>query len=282
MAGMSRAGTTFMYHNLQKHPQIFVPVRKELAYFAHHYDKGREWYEGFYDAAGKTQILMDICGIYFTDDNALQRIYEHNPDVKVILCIRNPNEWIFSFYEQYKGNFDVPPFREFLKGCSIIRESKEVYIDFTNEKISKTIQAYKDKFADNLLIYDFKFFADDNLRALKLFEKFLNIPEYFREGNFTNNKINARGRKRNALFERLLQRTWFVEMILTCFPKTIILKLRERWERNSSVNESKPNLEFDDEDHAAVNKMFKKDCAYISELFQESPVVLGTGKPFEY
>ena len=256
MAGMSRAGTTFMYHNLQKHPQIFVPARKEIGYFAHHSNNDDKWYEAFYKDAENGQILADICGIYFTDDNALERILEYNSNAKVVLSIRNPKEWIYSFYEQYKSSFDVPPFREFLMGCSIKREGKEIVIDFTNLKISKTIQRYRDKFTDNLLIYDFDFFANDNLRTLKILEKFLGIDSYFSEGNYTDKKINARGRKSNNRFERMLQQKWFVDLILKLFPKDLILRLRANWEKNNAVQESKPKLTFSDEEKQMADEMF--------------------------
>ena len=51
MVGMSRAGTSFMYHNLQKHPGLFLPSRKEIGYFAHHHNQGQSWYKEFYTDA---------------------------------------------------------------------------------------------------------------------------------------------------------------------------------------------------------------------------------------
>ncbi len=281
MVGMSRAGTTFMYHNLQKHPQIFVPVRKEIGYFAHHHQKGTLWYESFYEGSNPQHIVTDICGVYFSDDDALNRIYEYNPDAKIILSIRNPVDWIFSFYEQYKGSYNVPPFKEFLKGCSIMRESQSIRLNFTNQKISKTIAGYREKFGDNLLIYDFSYFASDNLKILQSIEIFLDIDPFFKEGNFTNQKINARGRKKSALFEKMLQKQWFVNMILTCFSKRMILRLRAIWEKNSAVNESQPNINFNDDERLLVEEIFEKDVEYISQLFREGPILLGSGKSVE-
>ncbi|MBN2757956.1 MAG: hypothetical protein JXR51_12320 [Bacteroidales bacterium] len=41
---MPRAGTTFMYHYLQKHPEVFLPYRKEIQYFDLNYSEGENWY----------------------------------------------------------------------------------------------------------------------------------------------------------------------------------------------------------------------------------------------
>ena len=60
MVGMSRAGTSFMYHNLQKPPQIFVPARKELCYFAQNFSNKQEWYESFFSEKFKLVKKKDI------------------------------------------------------------------------------------------------------------------------------------------------------------------------------------------------------------------------------
>jgi hypothetical protein len=128
MVGMSRAGTTFMYHNLLKHTQLYLPSRKEIGYFAHHNNRGLQWYNSFYSEASPEQYTVDICGVYFTDDAAFERIVEEFPDAKIILAVRDPIEWIYSFYEQYSGNFEMPAFSDFLDGCEIEREGQAVAI----------------------------------------------------------------------------------------------------------------------------------------------------------
>ena len=38
--GMPRTGTTYLYHALADHPQIYVPYRKESMFFSVNFDKG--------------------------------------------------------------------------------------------------------------------------------------------------------------------------------------------------------------------------------------------------
>ena len=122
IVGMSRAGTSFLYHNLKKHPQIFLPSRKEVCFFAHNYSKGIGWYDKFFADKQNHHIGIDICGVYFTDDLTINRIIKLKDNIKIILCVRDPYDWIYSFYEQYSTNFKMPIFNEFITaGCEIER-----------------------------------------------------------------------------------------------------------------------------------------------------------------
>ena len=56
--GMPRAGTTFLYYNLEKHPNIFLPYRKELKYFNTNYVNGEEWYINFYKEIANDEVTL--------------------------------------------------------------------------------------------------------------------------------------------------------------------------------------------------------------------------------
>lgn len=277
MIGMSRAGTTFMYHNLQKHPQLFLPSRKEIGYFSHHYSRGKQWYENYFSKATSSQFSVDICGLYFSNYLSLDRIKKDYPEAKLILCVRDPYEWIYSLYEQYSGNFYVPEFSEFLEGCNIEREGELIPIDFKNNKISKTIEEYKKLFENNLFIYDFHEFEKKPLNALKKIEEFIGIKNWFNENNFSNKKLNARGRKRSVLFERMLQVKGIVNLILTIFPRSFILFIRQFFEVRNAKADAKPAMKFTDIERNKVKSMFIDDHEYYIELFKDNSFILGDG-----
>ncbi|WP_419770591.1 MAG: sulfotransferase domain-containing protein [Candidatus Marinarcus sp.] len=276
MAGMSRAGTSFMYHNLQKHPQIFLPARKEVCFFAHNFNKGIEWYKNFFNDKKENEIAIDICGVYFTDNEALDRLKSFEDNPKIILCIRNPYEWIYSFYEQYSNGFNMPSFEKFItKGCTIDREGEKVHIDFRNEKVSKTIEAYMQTFKGRILIYDFAFFEKEPLTVLKAIENFLEVENWFNDNNFNNSKINASGRKGSKLFDRMLQIKGVVALILKLFPKSLILKLREKRELKEAKGVQKVILKdkYSDKEQNLVKSLFENDHKYISELFKQKSII---------
>ena len=283
---MSRAGTTFLYHNLQKHPQVFIPPRKECGYFSYHYDRGLDWYLNFFKGIKPDQVSFDISGMYFLDSRVTERILKFNPGAKIILGVRDTIDWIFSLYEQYTQNFKVPPFREFLKGCSIVREGKTININLTRNYVSSTIQQMMDSFGENMLLYDFDLLPRDSLVLLQAIECFSNIPKYFEPGNYNDSKINARDRQRVDFFYKFMHKKGVVESILKFFPRKMILSLRGKIENLSASkirrNKSSLNLRnrYSEQDLIMVNQYFNEDSKFIKGLFQSSPLILGNQKKF--
>lgn len=277
MAGMSRAGTTFMYHYLQKHPEIFLPTRKEVCFFAHHFGRGIKWYNDFFKGKKTDQIALDICGVYFSTPESLERIYQHNPAIKVILSIRNPVDWIYSLYEQYSMIFDVPSFREFLKGWSVEREGETQHLDFNDQLISKTIKNYLKLFKGNVLIYDFSYFKENPLTVLNEIEKFLGVSNWYTENNFQNHMINARGRKRIPWLDKLFHLKGFTDLSLKLFPRRLILAIREKMEKKAVKqidSKQKVKKDYPPEDQALVKEIFKEDCRYIRQLFKNEKIFI--------
>ena len=279
MVGMSRAGTTFMYHNLRKHPDLFLPSRKEIGYFAHHYDKGEGWYRSYYDQSKEDQVTVDICGVYFSDDNAISRIKNDFPESKIILSFRDPYEWIFSLYEQYEGSFRVPSFEEFLGGCVLEREGKRLHLDFTNNKIRKRVEEYMTTFEDRIFLYDFAEFERDPLAILCRLESFMGVRPWFSQNRFTNKKINARGRNNSGWFDRLLQQRGVIDLILTVFPRSLVLKARNIWELKEASESSTAKITFSDAERASAHSIFASDHEFYTRLFKDSRTVLGAKKP---
>jgi hypothetical protein len=275
IVGMSRAGTSFLYHNLQKHPQIFLPSRKEVCFFAHNYRKGIHWYNNFFSNKKKSHIGIDICGVYFTHEATLKRLLNLKSNPKIILCVRDPYDWIYSFYEQYSGNFKMPSLMKFIKsGCEIEREGEKI-IDFRNEKISNRIDEYISNFKGRLMIYDFSLFEKDPLLVLSKMEEFLGIEKWFNDSNFSKQRINASGRKKFNFFNKLLQKKGFINLLLFVFPKKIILKLRERWELSEAKNIKRTDLQkkYPKNVNELVIKSFKQDHLFYKALFREKKII---------
>ncbi len=165
VAGMSRAGTTFLYHNLKKHPDFCTAPRKEINFFANNFNKGVEWYYNFFKPVSDDQVIVDFCGFYFSDREAIKRILEFENDVKIIIGVRKPVDWIISFYEQLYYQYDdsgFPDFNTFLDGVSLDREGNNIIIDYNNSEITKSIKRYKSEFNDNLLLYNMCHFLIDS------------------------------------------------------------------------------------------------------------------------
>lgn len=122
--GAPRAGSTWLQHNLDKHPQIWLPPSKNILYFhprfqryrlkfVKYFGKGlfsenpetRAWLRKFFFTPIVTdkwysslfpdtpQIKGEIAEAYCSlKEEDIKRIHTMNPDVKIIFTMRNPFE----------------------------------------------------------------------------------------------------------------------------------------------------------------------------------------------
>jgi hypothetical protein len=285
IAGMPRAGTTFLYHNLQKHPNAYLAKRKEICYFERNYDKELEWFLGFYSQMKSHEVAFDVCPAIFTDHNSIERILEFNPNSRVILSVREPVSWTFSRYEQIRGNYrQVPPFKKFLNGCYIEREGKKIKLDSMANKIKKTILNFQHAFGENLLLFDFNILGNNPVALLKAVERFAGMPPFFEKGNFTETKINAGGRKKFEFFDRFIQKKGVADLVARLLPRPVILRARSAIDEFSSKNVKVPKyatlFQHSGEEVGLVKNMFKEDSLFIEDLFAEHHLVLGNGRRF--
>ena len=113
VVGAPKAGTTALFHWLNDHPDVFLPVVKEPAYFTYSgkpatpkngpYDpdyvrqiaQDSGAYAALYDAAG-SRLTGDISPIYLIDENAAERIAAVRPDARIIVLLRDPVDRAFS------------------------------------------------------------------------------------------------------------------------------------------------------------------------------------------
>ncbi len=96
--GASKSGSSWLHNYFVRHPAIFVPTAKDTYFFKTYYDKGIDWYEDFFAAAGPDQIAGEICHDYLHDHHAIDRIAAHYPDIKLICSLRQPVDRAISTY----------------------------------------------------------------------------------------------------------------------------------------------------------------------------------------
>ena len=109
ICGAQKAGTTALAEYLRGHPELYLPERKELHFFD---DENRNWkkprYED-YHACFRDKSTKRLCGeatpIYMYWDAAPERIWRYNPEMQIILILRNPIERAYSHWamESHRG-----------------------------------------------------------------------------------------------------------------------------------------------------------------------------------
>ena len=100
IVGSEKSGTTSLFRLLADHPEIHCHEQREMVYFrAGEYASGwQSAVDKYFGVTAENRILIakDVFAMYST--MALQRIYEHNPNIQIVLMLRNPIARAYSAY----------------------------------------------------------------------------------------------------------------------------------------------------------------------------------------
>ncbi len=111
--GSQKAGTTSIFEVLKNHAEIFMPPEKELNYFFDEklYKKGEDFYHSYFSDAQYGKVLGEASPGYIVHPKAARRIHAYNPNIKLILTVRNPIDRAYSQYWHKRRNLNI--FNEF-------------------------------------------------------------------------------------------------------------------------------------------------------------------------
>jgi hypothetical protein len=91
--GAQKCASTWLHRILAEHPEVAVPVSKEIDFFSWHYDRGYQWYERYF-ATDKPAARQrgEISPSYFCEPSVPARIARYAPDARILLSLRDPVE----------------------------------------------------------------------------------------------------------------------------------------------------------------------------------------------
>jgi Sulfotransferase family len=113
--GAAKSGTTSLHYYLKQHPDVYLPIKKELHYFAYenmkratggpgdrniisHICQSRQAYEVFYTEARAQTAIGEVSPSYLYFSDVGKRMLEELKKPKIIAVLRNPIERAFSQY----------------------------------------------------------------------------------------------------------------------------------------------------------------------------------------
>ena len=113
IAGAQKSGTTALDDYLRRHPEICMADRKELHFFddEQQFARGEPDYEAYhrhFQPTRERQRLGEATPIYMFWDPAPERIRSYNPDIKLIIVLRNPITRAFSHWHMERGRGREP------------------------------------------------------------------------------------------------------------------------------------------------------------------------------
>lgn len=279
IAGMPRAGTTFLYHNLARHPEVSVPFRKELNMFIREETVDATKVDSLFPKAKSPTLLVDISPLYFYDAEAIPRMLKFNPEIRVIVGVRNPVSLVVSQFGQFSSYSNHPiDFWSHLKEHTISVGDINLRLKLDSGLFSTNLAKYILEFKDNLMLFDFSALQKNPLSVLTEMEKFLGLKPYFTNENIDQRVYNASGRKANRLLIKLAKFTPFIDLIARVLPYKATHGLRTAFDVLLSRFGGDRQM-FDTPVDKIENELaiiFKNDIDFFKRIFEGKPTCLGS------
>ena len=199
--GAKKGGTRALIEFLKLHP-LLKAAGKEIHFFNSNYDKGLEWYRTRMPWVTPEQFAMEKTPGYFhtlkkkTDTLGIpEKIKKMNPDIKLILIIRNPVKRLVSDYNQFRTkNLDLgreyPTLEEkvFTANGNINKSYPALRRSIYYHHMKRWLQHFP---MQQLHIVDGDHFIREPWNELQKIESFLEIPPYIDNKNFYFNSTKG-------------------------------------------------------------------------------------------
>ena len=104
--GAQKAASSWVHDLLSMHPGICVPGEKELDFFSHRHDRGHGWYRAQFDGPG---LRFENSPSYLTDPRAPARARAFNPDMRLVVSLRDPVDRAISHHLHEIAKGHIPP-----------------------------------------------------------------------------------------------------------------------------------------------------------------------------
>jgi len=135
--GAAKCGTTALWMNLDKHPEIHM-AQKALNSIEMHFWGFKFWSKGFgwYKQKFKGKLSGEKSVDYWVNRKSLRLIKKHIPDTKLILCVRNPVDRAYSNYQMHMrankvGQFSFDLFKkQYARKGKYYNHIKDKVLDF--------------------------------------------------------------------------------------------------------------------------------------------------------
>lgn len=287
IVGAPKCGTTAICRYLEKHPQVFIPSKKELYYFdsdlrSQPKIESLEQYLSFF-AEGEGKVCGEGSTSYLRSQEAPKAIYDLNPDAKIIVMLREPVSLLYSLHSQrlYDGNEAIQDFQEAIeaakKGDSSVTLGKlhhDKYFNYLDVvKFSEQLERYFSIFGkDQVLVILYKDFSEN---TSEIFQKILNFLEVQPDFEPEFVRVNSNKTVKSRFFLNLVKRppAKLLEIGKYFIPlpqktrRSILEGMKARIKKMNTQVKPRPSL--DREFRKVLQKEFAPEVERLSQLLGE-------------
>lgn len=201
--GAQKCASTWIYRILSDHPEVAVYDGKEIDFFSAYYDRGYQWYEGLFNNINnleKAVAIGEISPSYFVDSDTPKRAFLYNPNMRIILSLRDPIERAYSNHlHQIKIGYFAGDDLDFDKGMT----SNPMYIE--QSRYAMHLARWLAVFPSNQIFVLFQEeIRNDPLKQSKELYRFLGLSEDH-HSRFLEEKVNESYGIKNVYFDRFLK-----------------------------------------------------------------------------
>lgn len=284
LIGAQKAGTTTLFSWLSQNPEIDSPDSlKDFHFFTleEYYSKGCEWLESLYNQNNKKKRLHGAVNYIFKEE-AAQRIYEYNPDAKLILVLRDPVKRAYSAYKYFKKlEKEKRSFRtaidDEINGCIKTVQEHDDFTYIEHGRYAKQILQWLQYFKKEqllILIYE-ELFAEPD-RYLEKIYSFLGLENIHFKAKLDSKNISGEVRYKtinrivygkNNIIKLFLNKTKAKHLIPLRWRGALLNTIRDL-NTKSTVKSSSISLE----DYEYIKTYFEDDISTLEKLLEKEIV----------
>ncbi len=286
--GAAKSGTTSLYEYLRGHPQIYMSVFKEPAYFSPDVRRRRDQfrlgrddqaYLDLFADAGDALYRGEASTYYLPSREAPKLIREFEPQARLIVILRNPIDQMRSFH-QHLASGDVESIKDFeaalaadlepLRGGASRQQTMERVGTYRERaRYGEQLRRWLDVFPrDQLHVILFEELSGEPAAELRKVLEFLGVASDYQPSSFAVHNPSSRRRSGPAgIIVRNRLNTWLVNHLVQPALGGRRTERLRRVMRKSSVNraavERRP---VSPELRAELEAEFAEDVAAASKL----------------
>lgn len=280
--GAPRAGTTSLFYWLSQHPDVFLPVRKELHHFSYAQlaahargpDDQRvldelcatwEQYQAHYEAARDEAAVGEVSPSYLLHAEARHGMRERLGDLKIVAVLRDPVAKAFSQYSLLARQG-----REPLSFPAALEAEEErwragwgdIWWYARGARYAEGIARYAETFGrENLLVLRFQDLQADPAATLRTVFGFLGVDDAFAVDTSTTH--NRSGRPHSRWLAKVLDGDGRAKrLVKKLVPEAVRVPLRLRL---SDLNTG-AKAELDDGARRRLGEYFADDVRCLEEF----------------
>ncbi len=272
--GAEKAGTTKIADLLAAHPDICLSEPKEVHFFNEklgynhqfvnkNYGQSLMWYEKHFAHAKKGQLVGEFSTGYLPDLAAPKNIHALFPNIKLIVCLRNPIKRAYSQYIMYRFYFKAEN-RSFSE--TIRQEPEYIEKGLYAKQVKRYLQYFKQEQLHIIVLDDFKKNPTTTIQRLY---HFLGVNDAFIPPNLTE-KSNAAKAIKSPFISKLMG--WFSAVMVALKLSAVLGYLKDlglkKWvmKLNTSKVEHPPMTA---EDKAFLQLQFLDDIQELEQLINK-------------